>query len=392
MKPSYCPNPACINHHNPKGKWLSHFGFYHTRAHGIVQRFVCRTCKKTMSAQTESVHYFAKRRLPLRAVAATLTGCSLREVARRYRVTPAAIRNGVFRLGRQAMAAQAHLLSVLHDRDRVVYDGLRSFITSQDYPCDITTAIDGASETILTMVHSIMRRQGRMSEKQKARIALKYALWEPESGSMTRDICLLTQEIWSYLDVRRSRYALIDTDRHFLYHNVMKANPVARHLTRVALLAHRRTSAKLPRTLDNPLFPANYVDLMLRHREKEHTRETIAFGRHAVVQMHRAWVFAWDHNAMRERRVRHPEWGVRSQWVVKDHRVIGRMNRQFYTRRIRLAGVAIPYSMRKVWEGKIVSPPVRWKEGSLEAPWSMVRIPAFALRDLAQGEVSPAPM
>ncbi len=392
MCPSYCPNPTCPNHHSPHGRWLSRYGFYHTDAHGAVQRYICRACKKTVSTQSESVHYFAKRRLPLRAVAATLTGCSLREVARRYRVTPTAIRNAVFRIGRQSMAAQMHLLWAMKDRQRVVYDGLRSFITSQDYPCDITTAIDGDSETILTMVHSIMRRGGKMSARQRDRITRKYALWQPQEGSMTRDIRLLTQEIWGYLAVRGSQQAIVDTDRHFMYHNVMEESPVAVHLGKAGRVMHRRTSAKLPRTRQNPLFPANYVDLLLRHREKEHTRETIAFGRHAVVQMHRAWIFAWDHNGMREYRVRHPEWGVRSQTVIDDKRVIGRMNRQFYQRRIRLAGVGVPYSMRQVWEGKVASPPVKWRKGGVDAPWSMVRIPAYALRDLAQGEVSPAPL
>ena len=34
-----------------------------------------------------------------------------------------------------------------------------------------------------------------------------------------------------------------------------------------------------PSQKDNPLFAVNYLERLLRHRLKEHTRETIAFGR-----------------------------------------------------------------------------------------------------------------
>ena len=135
----------------------------------------------------------------------------------------------------------------------------------------------------------------------------------------------------------------------------------------------------------NPLFPANYVDRLLRHRMKEHTRETIAFGRHATMQMCRAWLFAWDHNSRREYRVRRPEEGVhlgQGSVSAAGGRQIARLNRSFFTRRVDLAETAVTDSIRRVWLNELTTPPVRWRVGQ---KGTSVRVPAFARRDLDRG-------
>jgi hypothetical protein len=140
--------------------------------------------------------------------------------------------------------------------------------------------------------------------------------------------------------------------------------------------------------MDNPLFPVNYVDRLLRHRLKEHTRETIAFGRHATLQMSRAWIFAWDHNSRREYRVRRPEEGVhlgQGSVTAAGCRVIARINREFFSRRVDLARVTVPGSLCRVWLNELTTPPVRWRIGQTG---TSVRIPAYARRDLARSSTS----
>jgi transposase-like protein len=44
-------------------------------------------------------------------------------------------------------------------------------------------------------------------------------------------------------------------------------------------LRHRVTSSKEPRTPQNPLFPVNLLDLLIRHSSANHKRETIAFSK-----------------------------------------------------------------------------------------------------------------
>jgi len=277
------------------------------------------------------------------------------------------------------MAAQLHLLHHLNPRTDLVFDGIRSCVTSQDFPCDLTTVVDRVGEVILTITHTIFRRGGTMTEKQRERMAEKLAVWKPPLGSYTRSISLLLREIWDYLRPSSSAPACIDTDEHILYARLMHRDPITKHYFATGLLTHRRTPSTASRDRSNPLFPVNYIDRLIRHRVREHMRETIAIGRNAVAQMHRLWIFAYDHNCRREWRVRVPGEGVHAAQGSVDLSVIKRMNTQFYTRRIRITGVEIPESIYQVWMGTIDTPPHRWRAGQRGTD---VHIPRFAVRDL----------
>ena len=381
--PSHCPNPACSNHLAPARRWYVRFGSYPTAAHGAVQRYRCRRCGSTASEQTESLHYFAKRRVPLRALwDSLLAGASLREAAGRYGVSPMAVQGALLRLGRQAMAAQLVVLRELSPRSGVVFDGLRSCVTSADYPCELTTVVEPEGETVLTITHSITRRGGRQTAKQKRRTARKYARWRPEAGAVQRDISRVVRELFDYLrPPAGGGEATIDTDEHRLYRSTIERYPPARHLRAAGRLSHLRTSSRLPRTAANRLFAVNYLDRLLRHRLKEHTRESIAIGRHAVMQMHRAWMFAWDHNARRPWRERRPEAGRHAEQGACSAGVVASLRSSFFTRRIRLRATPVPESIRRVWVGELATPPLRWRVGQVG---TSVTVPAYARRDLAE--------
>jgi len=385
--PRFCRNPDCPNHNEPAKHWFVRIGTYTTMAHGAVKRYRCRTCGKSTSDQSESVHYYAKRRLPMKALVAGLNGgTSLRDIGRRYGVSCAAVRNGVLRMGRQAMAAQVLMLSQMNERHEVVFDGLRSFVTSQDYPCDITTVVDRSGEVILTMTHAIRGRGGTMRPGQAKRLARKLSRWRPRPGTTREAILLVVRELWDYLRPPEGGAAVVDTDEDGLYRAVLWADRIWRHLHGGLKAVHRRTAGSVPRTCENLLFPANYVDRLLRHRVKEHTRETIAFGRHATVQMHRAWIFAWDHNMCRPYRVKRPDLGVHAAQGAVDPPVIRTIRKEFYERRIRITGCAVPESIGVVWRNELQTPPVRWRVGQRG---TMVKIPQFARDDLAAGSHLP---
>ena len=379
-RPLFCSNHGCPFHFHPPPNWCVRFGTYDTIAHGTVQRYLCRHCRRSLGDQTESVHYYAKRRLPLKAVYQSLLGgSSLREIARRYRVSSTAVRYGMFRLGRQAMCAQLLLLSRLNPRHTLVADGLRSFLSSQDYPCDITTVVEPQGETILSMCHSVFRRGGTMRPYQRRRVAKKLSVWRPRKGGMSEDIAGLIKELWEYLRPEVSHPALIHTDEHPLYRALLVRDSTTAHFRMARLVSHRRTPGTAARTIENPLFPVNYVDRLLRHRLKEHTRQTIAFGRNATLQMHRAWIFAHDHNCNREYRVKHPKEGTHAEQGAVDGKTVREVNREFFQRRIRVEEVSVPPSIRRVWMAQLPTPPVRWKKGQKSAT---IRVPFFAIRDL----------
>lgn len=347
----------------------------------MIQRYRCSGCGATMSDQSESLHYYAKRHVPYRAIWESLTaGASQRAIAVRYRLSPQAVHNAIVRLGRQAIACQAILLQQMNPVHTVVLDGLRSFVTSQDYPCDISMCIESSGETILSIEHTLMHRGGRMRRYQRSRLERKLRRWKPRKGRYTDSITLLVKEIWDYLRPASPDIpAVLYSDYHRLYDTQVKRNPVCRHYAQARLFVHRCISSKAPRTRSNPLFPANYVDLLLRHRMKEHTRETIAFGRNAVSQMHRAWIFAWDHNARKPHRVRDTQNGVHAAQAVSDEATIHSIDKQLFTRRVDLTGVPVAQSLQRVWMQRTETPPVRWKTGQ---HGTNLHLPQFAVRDL----------
>ena len=95
---------------------------------------------------------------------------------------------------------------------------------------------------------------------------------------------------------------------------------------------------------------------------KEHTRETIAGGRNSTFQMHRMWIFAWDHNTRQPMRVEGSDPRSRAVIAGAPTRRLARLEREFYTRRHSLREMPVPESITRVWLARLDSPPVRWSE------------------------------
>ncbi|MBW1845012.1 MAG: hypothetical protein JRJ05_11770 [Deltaproteobacteria bacterium] len=79
--------------------------------------------------------------------------------------------------------------------------------------------------------------------------------------------------------------AVIRSDEHQAY-------PQAMRRLRDRTFQHEATSSKAARTAQNPLFPVNLADLLLRHCGANHKRETIAFSKRRQGALYRVaiWV------------------------------------------------------------------------------------------------------
>jgi hypothetical protein len=226
------------------------------------------------------------------------------------------------------------------------------------------------------MTHCITERGGRRTLLQQERIAQRRKSWRPKRAALSNSIRLLVNELSRFATPLRLR---IDTDCHPIYADVIAKDAALGWYRSNHLLAVRRTSGSAPRTTENPLFLMNYVDRMMRHRLIEHARESIALAKSASAQMHRMWIFAWDHNARQPRRVAGTDSRSRAGMARVSPRLLDRLNREFNTRRHSIRGVPVPLSIRQVWTGTLESPQVssRSTKGTL-AP----RIPAYARLDL----------
>ena len=377
-QPRFCRNLKCGNsREKPPAGWYTRAGTYSTIAHGEVQRYCCKSCGRYLSDQTESMHYYAKRRLRLHEILSRLRGgSSMRDIGREMGCSRTAIANVALRLGRQAMGSHASLLCGHELSGTLCFDGLVSAITSRDYPSQITTLGDSKLELVLAMTHCVTERGGTRTPAQLKRIAARRAVWSPAEGSLTRSIALLVNELTRFAGPSALH---IDIDEHPIYEQVIGADLALGWYRDAALLTVERTSGKAARTVANPLFFVNYIDRMIRHRMKEHTRESIALGRNATMQMHRMWIFAWDHNTRQPARVKCVDDPSRVEQAGVSVKAVRSVEREFYTRRISLRGIPMRESMRQVWLAELDSPPVRWKKGQKRRG---PRVPDYAKLDL----------
>lgn len=323
---------------------------------------MCKGCGKWMSEQTESMHYYAKRRLDLGQIYSRVRGgSSLRDIGRELGCSRTAVANAVVRLGRQAMASHVALVTGLELTGEVVFDGLVSALTSHDYAAEVQTLVDRSVELVLAMTHGVGERGGARTARQRRRIEGKRRLWRPTAGSLRESIRLLVNELPRFATHHRIH---IDTDENPLYGSVITADRAMRWYGEAGRLRVRRTASSAPRTVSNPLFAVNYLDRMIRHRIKEHTRESIAVGRSATMQMHRMWIFAWDHNVRQPYRVSDSGCSCRAIEAGASVKLVSRLQREFLSRRRSLRGLVVPESIRRVWCAELQSPPIRWNTTS----------------------------
>jgi len=300
----------------------------------------------------------------------------MRDIARELGCSRTAVANAVLRLGRQAMGMHLDLIAGLQCSGRLSFDGLLSAVCSRDYQVQINTLGDSETQMLLLLTHCITHRGGTLTARQRKRIDERRSVWQPQKGSLRESISELVNELPRFSHGSRIH---IDTDEHPLYSRLIEADLALGWFQRANLLSIRRTPGSAARTVDNPLFLMNYIDRMIRHRMKEHTRESIVLARNSCMQMHRMWIFAWDHNARQPLRVANPQSPSRARIAgVSESRLIG-LHREFFSRRHSLRGLPVPHPIRSVWTASLPTPLIRRPPAQKH---SGPTIPAYALLDL----------
>jgi hypothetical protein len=88
--------------------------------------------------------------------------------------------------------------------------------------------------------------------------------------------------------------AVVRSDEHQVY-------PIAMKALRDRKILHETTSSRAARTTQNPLFPVNLADLLLRHCSANHKRETIAFSKRRQGVLYRAAIWTVWKNYIKSR-------------------------------------------------------------------------------------------
>jgi transposase-like protein len=289
--PPFCPNPQCRFHRHDRHLWrYVRAGFFLRQAtpHRI-QRFRCDTCCRYFSTQTFRPDYWLKRPDLLPPLFHLLVACSgFRQIARAWRVSPQTVLRLTARLGRHCLLFHEHhrLRGVL--LEPLVLDSFQSFEHSQYWPTLFHTLVGQRSHFVYGFTESECRRSGRMTAFQRRkRTLLERQLGRPDPRSIEKEVAHLFS-----LVVSQPQPLVLHSDEHQDYPRALQRLPFLQ-------VDHRTVSSRAARTPQNPLFPLNLLDLLIRHSSANHKRETIAFSKRRQSAIERLWVFVVWRNWMK---------------------------------------------------------------------------------------------
>jgi transposase-like protein len=270
FQPPFCPNPDCDFHQKSTTWRFKRIGFYlrQTPPHR-VQRYLCTHCNRSFGTQTFHPTYWLKRPDLLQPLFWRLLACSgYRQIAREFAVSPTTVLGQAARLGRHCWLVQEQHRPRSPLAEPLVIDGFESFEYSQYWPLHLNTAVGAHSHFVYAFTDSELRRKGRMTPHQRRRrTELEARYGRPDPKSIEKGVAELLR-----LVVRGTGSIEVRSDEHPAYPHAF------RRLVGIEV-THRMTHSTAPRTPQNPLFPANLLDLLIRHNGSNHKRETIAFSK-----------------------------------------------------------------------------------------------------------------
>jgi hypothetical protein len=148
----------------------------------------------------------------------------------------------------------------------------------------------GASHYVYGFNDAELRRSGTMRPSQsKKRQRLEQQYGRPDPQATRKRVEELLRRV-----VPPHGSVLIRSDEH-------RAYPQAMRRLRDRSFRHETTSSRASRTTQNPLFPVNLADLLLRHSSANHKRETIAFSKRRQGALYRAAIWVVWKNYIKSR-------------------------------------------------------------------------------------------
>jgi transposase-like protein len=282
FEPPFCPNPNCPHHRDLRLPWRwKRAGFYCRRAFPQrIQRFTCLHCRRSFSSQTFSTTYWLKRPdLPERVFMKAVGAMANRQIARDLQVAPSTIDRLLARLGRHCLLLQASLTANARPQGPVVLDSFESFEFSQFFPFQHHLLAEVDTSFFWHFTDSPLRRKGRMTAAQKRRRAqLETRLGRPDPQAVEKDVGHLLQVALEGLP-----QATVRSDDHRAYPRALRRLE--------GRVDHQVTSARERRDARNPLFEINLLDLLLRHSQANHRRETLAWSKRRQSSADRLAIF-----------------------------------------------------------------------------------------------------
>lgn len=344
FEPPFCPNPNCRHHTDLTLPWpWKRAGFYRPHASlEPIQRFTCLVCRRSFSAQTFTCTYWMKRPdLPPLVFMKVVGAMANRQIARDLQVSPTTIDRIVARLGRHCLLLQTVLTAGARPQGPLVLDSFESFELSQYFPFQHHLLAEADTSFFWHFTDSPLRRKGRMTEGQKKRrLQLEALLGRPDPKAVEKDVGHLLQVMLEGVPE-----ATLRTDDHRAYPRAIR--------TLECRVDHQVTSSRERRDARNPLFEINLLDLLLRHSQSNHRRETLAWSKRRQGSADRLAIFLVWRNYVKKRWEKGCEETPAMLKKLLDRRlgiseILGK--RLFRTR------IALPQRWAEYYERRVVTP------------------------------------
>ena len=261
-------------------RWKRAGYFRRLRAPQLIPRFTCLVCRRSFSSQTFSATYWLKRPdLPELVFMKAVGGMANRQIARDLGVAPSTIDRLLGRLGRHCLLLHTLLTRDARPEGPLVLDSFESFEYSQFFPFQHHNLVEADTSFFWHFTDSPLRRKGRMTAVQKRRReVLEQQLGRPDPQAIEKDVRHLLQTTLKSLPSWTLR-----SDDHPAYPRALSGLQVKP--------THLITSSKERRDAHNPLFEINLCDLLIRHSQANHKRETIAWSKRRLASAHRLAIF-----------------------------------------------------------------------------------------------------
>jgi hypothetical protein len=277
----------------------------------VVQRFRCLECGRDFSIQSFRTTYWLKRPELQVPILKQVNACSsYRQIGNVLGCVHSTVLNQVRRLGRHCLLFERCRAPAGPPDEPVTLDGLRSFEYGKTWPFDANHLVGSKTHYVHGFNIAELRRSGSMTARQKRRreeLERRHGRPDPQATRKT------VEQLIRRVTGGPCELHLI-SDEHSGYVQAVKGLD-GWHVR------HDRVSSKAPRTPQNPLFPANLFDLLVRHCSANHKRRTIAWSKRRQSAFLRLALFQVDRNWMRGVRARD---GRRSPTPAMRRGLVGR--------------------------------------------------------------------
>lgn len=289
--PPFCPNENCVHHNGSKGFWQRNGTKELKRFPYLSQRFCCKDCGRSFSYSffflEYRAHVFGKNEA---IFTAHRTGTSICEIARSIGHSECMVRGRKRKMNLWGLLQHAKFSENLQVEEPIVFDGLENFSFSQYDPNNINQAMGKESFFVYDFNFCPINRKGTMrpgQKKKKEKIEKLYGRYPGDS------IRTSSRKVFERLLSRAGQELVLYTDEHFQYRRVVDVDLKGANIT------HLKTSSKISRNYQNPLYPVNYLDLQIRQESAAFRRETIAFSKHSIAMLESYFLYVLYRNYMR---------------------------------------------------------------------------------------------